>query len=330
MAMWVGREEEIPAYRLAHNQESTPATLGLYKACEEGDAVQVAQFLASGGRANYFDAVKGGTTPVHAAATLPKDAAALKALIAFAATEPGDDLKPLFDLPSTVLKATPLHCAAEAGNCAQLEVPFKLGLDADCENAYGDSPLLVACANNRADAVSLLLTHGADPTKANHKGQNGLHMCISGLGKALRTDVAKENVDAPAAKENAPAAAPALTGIALAQAAAKAKVVKKVPSKIDVQLLVAKRLLADPKVALAKRVDPNAADANGQTPLHHIAGMKEQPATVALAKLLLASGARAKVPDKWGKRPSELGAGRATPRGELTALLKRHELLVLG
>ena len=28
MAMWVGREEEIPAYRLAHNQEATPATLG--------------------------------------------------------------------------------------------------------------------------------------------------------------------------------------------------------------------------------------------------------------------------------------------------------------
>ena len=27
---------------------------------------------------------------------------------------------------------------------------------------------------------------------------------------------------------------------------------------------------------------------------------------------------------------AELGAGRATPRGELTALLKRHELLVLG
>ena len=50
---------------------------------------------------------------MHAACTLPKDASALEALIAFAATEPGDDLKPLFDLPSTVLKATPLHCAAK-------------------------------------------------------------------------------------------------------------------------------------------------------------------------------------------------------------------------
>ena len=35
--------------------------------------------------------------------------------------------------------------------------------------------------------------------------------------------------------------------------------------------LVAKRLLEDPKVPLAKRIDPNHADANGQTPLHHIA-----------------------------------------------------------
>ena len=297
MAMWVGREEEIPAYRLAHNQEATPATLGLFQACEAGDAAKVNEFLGQNGRANYFDDIKGGTTPVHAACTLPKDAAALEALIAFAKTEPGDDLKPLFDLPSTVLKATPLHCAAEVGNSAQLEVLLKLGVDANGENAYGDSPLLVACANNQAECVKLLLDHGADPTKANHKKQNALHMAVAGLGKALRSEEGKEN-DSPAL--------------------------------IEAQLLVAKRLLADPKVALAKRIDPNHAYANGQTPLHHIAVMKERPATVALAKLLLASGGKAKVMDVSGKRPSELGAGRATPRGELTALLKRHELLVLG
>merc|ERR1712167_239459 len=228
--------------------------------------------------------IKGGTTPVHAACTLPKDAAALEALIAFAKTEPGDDLKPLFDLPSTVLKATPLHCAAEVGNSAQLEVLLKLGIDANGENAYGDTPLLVACANNQAECVKLLLDHNADPTKANHKKQNALHMAVAGLGKALRSEEGKEN-------EN-----------------------------VEEKLLVAKRLLED----------PNDADANGQTPLHHIAVMKERPATVALAKLLLASGGKAKVMDASGKRPSELGAGRATPRGELTALLKRHELLVLG
>ena len=162
MAMWVGREEEIPAYRLAHNQEATPATLGLFQACESGDAVKVGEFLAQNGRANYFDDIKGGTTPVHAACTLPKDASALEALIAFAKTEPGDDLKPLFDLPSTVLKATPLHCAAEVGNSAQLEVLLKLGIDANGENAYGDTPLLVACANNQAECVKLLLEHNAD------------------------------------------------------------------------------------------------------------------------------------------------------------------------
>merc|ERR1711943_181894 len=162
----------------------------------------------------------------------------------------------------------------------------KLGIDANGENAYGDTPLLVACANNQAECVKLLLEHNADPTKANHKKQNALHMAVAGLGKE------NENVDE--------------------------------------KLLVAKRLLEDPKVPLAKRIDPNHADANGQTPLHHIAVMKERPATVALAKLLLASGGKAKVMDASGKRPSELGAGRATPRGELTALLKRHELLVLG
>merc|ERR1712159_551794 len=111
-----------------------------------------------------------------------------------------------------------------------------------------------ACANNQAECVKLLLEHNADPTKANHKKQNALHMAVAGLGKALRSEEGKENDS---------------------------------PSLIEAQLLVAKRLLADPKVALAKRIDPNHADANGQTPLHHIAVMKERPATVALANLLL-------------------------------------------
>ena len=41
-------------------------------------------------------------------------------------------------------------------------------------------------------------------------------------------------------------------------------------------------------------------------------------------------GGRAKVQDNEGKRPADLGASRATPRGEMTALLRRHEMLVLG
>ena len=220
---------------------------------------------------------------MHAACTLPEGRGRSRSVDCLCSHGTGGRFPPLFDLPSTVLKATPLHCAAEVGNSAQLEVLLKLGVDANGENAYGDTPLLVACANNQAECVKLLLEHNADPTKANHKKQNALHMAVAGLGKALRSEEGKEN-------EN-----------------------------VEEKLLVAKQLLEDPKVPLAKRIDPNHADANGQTPLHHIAVMKERPATVALAKLLLASGGKAKVMDASGKRPSELGAGRATPRGELTA-----------
>ena len=171
-----------------------------------------------------------------------------------------------------MLKATPLHCAAEVGNSAQLEVLLKLGIDANGENAYGDTPLLVACANNQAECVKLLLEHNADPTKANHKKQNALHMAVAGLGKALRSEEGKEN-------EN-----------------------------VEEKLLVAKRLLEDPKVPLAKRIDPNHADANGQTPLHHIAVMKERPATVALAKS--AVGFRWESKGHGCERKTALGARR--------------------
>ena len=163
------------------------------------------------------------------------------------------------------------------GNSAQLEVLLKLGIDANGENAYGDTHSC-ACANNQAECVKLLLEHNADPTKANHKKQNALHMAVAGLGKALRSEEGKENED------------------------------------VEEKLLVAKRLLEDPKVPLAKRIDPNHADANGQTPLHHIAVMKERPATVALAKLLWRPvGSQG----RGCERKTALGArrGRATPRG---------------
>ena len=194
-----------------------------------------------------------------------------------------------------MLKATPLHCAAAAGKSAQLGALIKLGVAVDAANCYGDTPLLVACGAHEPEVVKRLLAAGADPTTTNNNGQHALHMAVAGVSRKLRVAASeKENVDD------------------------------------DDALAVVKLLLADPKTPLAKRCDPNCVDSNGQTPLHHVAGLKERPATVALAKLLLSSGARAKVADASGKRPSEIGAGRATPRGELTALLKRHEMLVLG
>ena len=97
MAMWVGREEEIPAYRLAHNQEATPATLGLFQACEAGDATKVrsSSRKMAGRTTLMISRIRhAACRRVHPA----EDATALEALIAFAKTEPGDDLKPLFDL----------------------------------------------------------------------------------------------------------------------------------------------------------------------------------------------------------------------------------------
>ena len=83
------------------------------------------------------------------------------------------------------------------------------------------------------------------------------------------------------------------------------------------------------KLLLAEKADPNAPDGHGQTPLHHVAAMRETEATVKLAKLLLANKAQSKIRDANGQRPSELGANRATPRGELKALLKSHERLIV-
>ena len=89
---------------------------------------------------------------------------------------------------------------------------------------------MVACANNQAECVKLLLELRCGPDEGEPQKQNALHMAVAGLG-ALPGEEGKEN-------EN-----------------------------VEEKLLVAKRLLEDPKVPLAKRIDPNHADANGQTPL---------------------------------------------------------------
>lgn len=292
-------EEEIPAHFLAAFQAATPENVELFAACEAGDGPRAAVALEKGGLANYYDETKGGITAVHAAAAAA-DPGALAALTAF---DGQGVAAPLFDVRSTAMKATPLHEAAAAGRSPQVAMLLAKRVDVNAANAYGNTALMVAAAANALAVCEALRGADADARAANARGQTALHMAVAGVGAALRTKAPPDDV------------------------------------------LAVARLLLNTGAA-----DANAADGHGQTPLHHVAAMRENDAVLALAKLLLAAGGHSKVRDangaffffrrlffllrrcdavRIGKRPSELGAGRATPRGELVKLLKNHERLVI-
>lgn len=272
-------EEEIPEYRLEKYQQPTPANLELYAACEAGDGVKASAALKSGGYPNYYDEEKGGFTAVHVAA-MAEDCSALEALKDFVAAE--EALAPRFDLKTTTLKSTPLHCAAQAGRASALKVLLNLpGVEIDGVNSYGNTALLLACAANARDCAKILVDAGSNPTVANKHGQTALHMAVAGVAAAIRK---KEEGD-------------------------------------DVLSVV--------RLILSEAANANAVDGNGQTPLHHVATMRENDTVIKLAKLLLSKGAHSKIRDNAGKRPSEIGSGRATPRGDLMKILKQHEMFVI-
>lgn len=94
------------------------------------------------------------------------DAAACTAIlsgdIAAVGTIPDQDLGRLIARTSMNIPATPLHLAAEQGSVEVLKALCDRKADWNVPDRYGRSPLQLAVMADRADAVSLLMAHGAD------------------------------------------------------------------------------------------------------------------------------------------------------------------------
>ena len=182
--------------------------------------------------------------------------------------------------------------------------------------ASKSSPLHEAAQAGAAANVALLLAApGVAIDGVNAYGDTALALACAANSSAA----AKVLLDAAADPRAANARGQRPLHLAVAGVSAALRRGKDGDSTLDVVRLL-----------LAEKADPNAEDDAGQTPLHLVAQMRENDTVVKLAKVLLSKGGMSKIRDHNGQRPSEVGEARAaTPRGELKALLKSHERLVV-
>ena len=127
----------------------------LHWASRHGDAAIVTALIAAGANARAATRF-GGYTPLHLAAERGS-APIVKALIGAGAAVDA----------RTSTGATPLMLASAAGDPAAIAALLDKGADVDAkESDRFQTPLIFAAANNRLDAVTLLVARGADPNAA--------------------------------------------------------------------------------------------------------------------------------------------------------------------
>ena len=67
---------------------------------------------------------------------------------------------------------------ARDGHTAELVARLDLGVPVDLTNAKGDTLLTLAAYHDQVDVVQLLLSRGADHSRANHRGQTALGAAV--------------------------------------------------------------------------------------------------------------------------------------------------------
>ena len=129
------------------------------------------------------------------------------------------------------------------------------------ENVWGQTPLYLACFNNKPDVVRALLAAHADPLRADGAGFGPLHAAAA-MGSRESVEILLESgvpVDTPSRRGDT-----------------------------ALKLAAMKQQTALAIYLLGRRANPDAADVRGDTALHEAARHGDRPLTVAL----LAHGAR--------------------------------------
>jgi ankyrin repeat protein len=130
--------------------ESADGMTALHWAARRGDVAAAAAAIKSGGNLEAATRL-GAYTPLHIASK-EGHAAVVKALL-----DAGSNVNAV-----TSSKTTALHLAAGAGSADAVAALLDHGADVNAyEGVWGQTPLIFAAANNRVEAITLLLRRGA-------------------------------------------------------------------------------------------------------------------------------------------------------------------------
>ena len=288
-----------------------------------------------------------GRTPLHFAANSNKNTEVITALL-----KAGADLEAQDDT-----RTTPLHIATLVGNMAAVIPLLKAGADPNARNEFGDTPVHEAALNESPAAVMALLKAGADPNARNRSGSTPLHTAVEytpspDVISALVAGGADPNVRTyqggtplQDAREKNPALMAAFEEEAVVAFMLKHKQPEVTGLKKQVKNQVpASRLSCDGwntsrfyRLATVEEVshclkagaDPNARNAEGETPLHVLAdsaitlGSGGESKYQAFVEALVAAGADPNARNGEGGTPLyEVVSTFGLDLDFLTALLK--------
>ena len=88
-----------------------------------------------------------------------------------------------------------LHSASQGGVVAIIETMLSLGIDINSKDSLERTPLIVAAASGKMQAVNFLLEKGADPFLTTNTGRNLLHAAVEGGNVLIVETVLSNNID---------------------------------------------------------------------------------------------------------------------------------------
>nr|XP_012142860.1 PREDICTED: ankyrin repeat and death domain-containing protein 1A-like isoform X5 [Megachile rotundata] len=281
---------------------------------------------------NINEAIEGEVLNQKTARILKNDLLLYEAVIKNEADTVRKVLKETVDVNSrNNYGRAPIHWAASRGNTEIIEMLIQAKCDIEARDKFGMRPLHMAARYGHRDAVKMLINAGASVSAMNKK-QHTLLMCaargnnirvVEYLAEAVEslngdaTDCTGATALHHAASAGHPAMITALSNISRIELNATDK-----KGQTPIHCACAEEHLEAVEVLIGLGANVDAQDSEGNTPLH----VATRTRHTAIAQLLLKAGANTEITDEMGFTPLHVAASQGC-KGILDSMIQHGAAL---